>query len=160
MRVHRKAKISVPETTARQQSVIKAIRLTQNFFSAKSIYKCVSYFTIDGNEWQQQIYYGSEDHPALEDVKFIRKTKFPAKVLLWLVVSESGNWKKKVYSKNYRPKDVQVQCLIAKIRKELRSIETTGTRKAMKGDPAKARKAHKVSVPFFPSVLCNSLVLK
>jgi hypothetical protein len=25
-----------------------------------------------------------------EDVKFIRKTKFPAKVLLWLTVSESG----------------------------------------------------------------------
>jgi hypothetical protein len=82
MRVHRKAKIQ------KKESVIKAIRLkllTQHFFSAKSIYKCVmaeSYFTIDGNEWQQQIYYGSEDHPALEDVKFIRKTKFLAKVLL------------------------------------------------------------------------------
>jgi hypothetical protein len=29
-------------------------------------------------------------HPATEDVKFIRKTKFPAKVLLGLAVSESG----------------------------------------------------------------------
>jgi transposase len=41
-----------------------------------------SYFTVDGNEWQQQSYYESEDHPAPKDVKFIRKTKFPAKVLL------------------------------------------------------------------------------
>jgi hypothetical protein len=41
-----------------------------------------SYFTVDGNEWQQQSYYVSEDPPATEDnVKFIRKTKFPAKVL-------------------------------------------------------------------------------
>jgi hypothetical protein len=41
-----------------------------------------SYFTVDGNEWQQKIYYESEDHLATENVKFIRKTKFPAKVLL------------------------------------------------------------------------------
>jgi hypothetical protein len=39
---------------------------------------------------QQQIYYDSKDHSATEDVKFIRKTKFSAKVLLWLAVSESG----------------------------------------------------------------------
>jgi hypothetical protein len=49
-----------------------------------------SYFTVDGNEWQQQSYYESEDHPATEDVKYVRKTKFSAKVLLWLAVSESG----------------------------------------------------------------------
>jgi hypothetical protein len=41
-----------------------------------------SYFTVDGNEWQQQSYSESEDHPATEEVKFVRKTKFPAKVLL------------------------------------------------------------------------------
>jgi hypothetical protein len=68
--------------------------LTQNFFSAKSIFKCVmndeSYFTAVGNDWQQQNYYESEDHPATDDVKFIRKTKFLAKVLLWLSVSESS----------------------------------------------------------------------
>jgi hypothetical protein len=47
------------------------------------------YFMVDGNEWQQQSYYESEDHPATEDVKFIRiKTKFPAQVLLWLAVRE------------------------------------------------------------------------
>jgi hypothetical protein len=40
-----------------------------------------SYFTLDGNEWQQQSYYVSENHPTTEDVKFICKTKFPAKVL-------------------------------------------------------------------------------
>jgi hypothetical protein len=31
-----------------------------------------------------------ENHSATEDVKLIRKTKFPAKVLLWLAVNESG----------------------------------------------------------------------
>jgi hypothetical protein len=39
---------------------------------------------------QQQRYYESENHPATEDVKFIRKIKFPAKVFLWLAVSASG----------------------------------------------------------------------
>jgi hypothetical protein len=33
-----------------------------------------SYFTVDGKEWQHQSYYDFEDHPATEDVKFIRKT--------------------------------------------------------------------------------------
>jgi hypothetical protein len=90
MGVHRKAKNSSPKTTARQQSVIKArLKLvTPNFFSAKSDEE--SYFTVDGNEWQQKNYYESDDYPATEDVQFIRKTKFPAKVLLWLAVSESG----------------------------------------------------------------------
>jgi hypothetical protein len=64
--------------------------LTQNFFSANLFYKCVmddeSYFTVDGNECQQQSYYESEDHAATDVVKFIRNTKFPAKVLLWLAV--------------------------------------------------------------------------
>jgi hypothetical protein len=79
---HRKAKKSTPKTTTRQ-SVIKArLKLLRPiFFSAKSIY---------GNEWQHQGYYESEDHPATGDVNFISKTKFPAKILLWLVVSESG----------------------------------------------------------------------
>jgi hypothetical protein len=48
-----------------------------------------SYFTVDGNEWQQRSYYESKDRPATENVKFIRKTKFPAKVLLLLAVRES-----------------------------------------------------------------------
>jgi hypothetical protein len=79
---HCKAKKSTPKTTARQQSVIKARLklLTQNLFSEKSIYKCVmedeSHFTVDGNEWQQQSYYESEDHSA--------------KVWLWLAVSENS----------------------------------------------------------------------
>jgi transposase len=46
-----------------------------------------------------------------------------------------ANLKGKVYSKNYRPKDVK--CLMEKIRKELKSIETTGIHKTMK-----VRKAH------------------
>jgi hypothetical protein len=51
-----------------------------------------SYFTLEGNEWQEQSYYESENHPASADVKFIRKTRLTAKVLLWLAVSEyDGN---------------------------------------------------------------------
>jgi hypothetical protein len=46
-----------------------------------------SYFKVEGNEWHQQNYYECEDHPKTEDVKFIYKTKFPAKVLLWMAVS-------------------------------------------------------------------------
>jgi hypothetical protein len=96
MEVHRKAKKSASKTTARQRSGIKArlkFLMTQIFFSAKLIYKCVmddeSSFTVAGNEWKQQSYYESEDYSATGDVKFIRKTKFPAKFLLWLTVSES-----------------------------------------------------------------------
>jgi hypothetical protein len=44
-----------------------------------------SHFTIEGNEWQQQSYYKSENQPETEDVK----TRFPSKVLLWLAVSIS-----------------------------------------------------------------------
>jgi hypothetical protein len=60
--------------------------LTQNFFSEKLIYKRViddeSYFTVDGNEWQQQSYYESEDNPATEDVKFIRKDQGSSEVFV------------------------------------------------------------------------------
>jgi hypothetical protein len=58
-----------------------------------------------------------------------------------------ANLKRKVYSNNYRPKDIK--CLMAKVRKELKFIETTGIRKAMKEVPAKARKAHRLCVTFF-----------
>jgi hypothetical protein len=57
------------------------------------------------------------------------------------------NLKTKVYSNNYRPKDVQ--CLMAKIRKNLKSIETTGIYKTMKEIAAKAQKAHILGVAFF-----------
>jgi hypothetical protein len=44
-----------------------------------------SFFTIEGNAWQhQQSYYESKDHAATDDVKFIHKTKFPAKIFLWV----------------------------------------------------------------------------
>jgi hypothetical protein len=74
-------------TTARQQSVIKA-RL--KLLTQKKILCKINLQICDGNEWQQQSYYESEDHPATEDVKFIRKIKFPAKILLWLAVSKSS----------------------------------------------------------------------
>jgi hypothetical protein len=35
-----------------------------------------SYFTVENNEWQQQSYYESENHPVTESVKFIRLSKF------------------------------------------------------------------------------------
>jgi hypothetical protein len=38
---------------------------------------------------------------------------------------------------------------MAKIRKELKSIEITGIRKVMKEVPAKARKAHRLAVTVF-----------
>jgi hypothetical protein len=47
------------------------------------------YILYIGIFWQQQSYYESENHPETQDVKFIRKTKSPAKVLLWLTVSDS-----------------------------------------------------------------------
>jgi hypothetical protein len=51
-----------------------------------------SYFTVDGNEWKQHSFYESVDHPdpATEDVNFIRNTKFPANVSLWLAFGKSG----------------------------------------------------------------------
>jgi hypothetical protein len=92
MGVYRKAKN--PHLKPQHGNNPSSKLLTQNFFPAKSIYKCVmddeSFFMVDGNVWQQQSYYESEGHPAIEDDKFIRKTKFPAKVLLWLAASESG----------------------------------------------------------------------
>jgi hypothetical protein len=33
------------------------------------------YFTVGGNEWQQQSYFDFKDHPATDDVNFIPKTK-------------------------------------------------------------------------------------
>jgi DNA-binding transcriptional regulator YhcF (GntR family) len=76
MEVRRKAKESAPETTARQQFVIKAglKLLTQNFFSAKSIYKCVM---------EDE----SQDHPASEDVKFIARPSSQRRICCgWLTV--------------------------------------------------------------------------
>jgi hypothetical protein len=95
-----------------KQSVIKARLklLTQNFFSAKSFCKCVmddeSYFKVVGNEWQHQSYDESEDHPATEDVKFICKTKFPAKVLLWL---SSCQWKRHKRTSVFRSRSCSQQ---------------------------------------------------
>jgi transposase len=55
-----------------------------------------------------------------------------------------ANLKRKVYRNNYRPKDVKY--LMAKIRKELKSIETTGICKAIKEEPSKA---HRLGLTFF-----------
>jgi hypothetical protein len=58
MKVHRKAKKSTPQTTARQQSVIIEAPNAKLFLCKIDPYKCVmdaeSFFTVEGNEWQQQ----------------------------------------------------------------------------------------------------------
>jgi hypothetical protein len=59
-------------------------------------------------------------------------------------------------SNNYRPKDVK--CLMAKIRKEQKSIETTGICKATKEVPTKALKAHKIGCNRVLFFLCKELV--
>jgi hypothetical protein len=49
-----------------------------------------SYFTVDGNAMSgNSKFLMSLKSEVTENVKFIRKTVFPAKVLLWLAVSES-----------------------------------------------------------------------
>jgi hypothetical protein len=68
-----------------------------------------------------------------------------------------ANLKRKVYSNNYCPKDVK--CLMAKIRKELKSLKTTGSRKAIKDVPSKGPQTgckffvayHYPNVIIFPS---------
>lgn len=239
MQVKKKSKKSAPHTTELQESVIKSRLklLSQNYFSVNLNYKCVmddeSYFTVEGNEWQQKYYFESEDQPAPEKFKLIKKCKFPAKVLLWVAISENGIsepvffkgglavnkdvyigkclpvlqkfiekfhkkekivfwpdlasahyakdtlddlkrrkipyipkeqnplnvpqlrpienfWaylKRKVYNNNYRAKNVD--CLIAKIKKELKTIEIAGFRKAMKEVPMTIRKANKKGANYF-----------
>jgi hypothetical protein len=39
-------------------------------------------------EGNSKVFRKSVDHPASEDAKFIHKTKFPSKVLLWLAISD------------------------------------------------------------------------
>lgn len=96
MNIRRRAKKTAPSQTDRQKNVIKKrLRLlSQNFFAAQSNYKCVmddeSYFTLEGNEWQQKSYYESAEHPAPESIKLIKKSKFPRRILVWLALSERG----------------------------------------------------------------------
>ncbi len=96
MNIQRKAKKSAPATTAIQlvTTRFRLRMLAQRYFAASSAYKCVmddeTYFTVEGNEWQPKYYYESPDHDALEKEKFIHKTKFPGKVILWLAISERG----------------------------------------------------------------------
>lgn len=239
MGIERKKKKSAPATTAKQKIVIKSRlrQLSQSYFSTKSQYKCImddeSYFTVEGNEWQTKHYYESSEHEAPERSKYIYKTKFPGKVLLWLAISENGisepvffkgglavnaqvyndqcipaverfikkyhrrdkivfwpdlasshyakvtlenlnkrnieyvpktfnppnvpqlrpietfwaNLKRKVYSNGYQAKNSD--CLIRKIKKELKTIDTSGIQKSMKELPKKIRKASRYGVNVF-----------
>lgn len=49
-----------------------------------------SYFKVEDIEWQPEHYFESSSHKAPQKANFIRKTKFPGKVLLWLAISERG----------------------------------------------------------------------
>jgi hypothetical protein len=88
-------------------------------------------------------YYAKDTLVRLEELKieYVPKEENPPNV------PQIRDLEKKDYSNKYRPKDVK--CLMAKIRKELKFIETTRIRKAMKEIPAKARKAHRQGVAFF-----------
>lgn len=239
MGVQRKKKKIAPFTTAKQQKVIKyrLCELSRNYFSSSSEYKCVmddeSYFTVEGNEWQSKHYFESSTHKAPEKAKFIQKTKFPGKVLLWLAISENGvsepvffkgglavnaqvyndkclpalrkfiekyhqeekiifwpdlasshyakrtienlknnkidfvpkemnppnvpqlrpietfwaNLKRKVYENGYRAKNVD--SLILKIKKVLKTINTEGIQRSMRELPKKIRKANRDGANFF-----------
>jgi transposase len=93
--------------------------------------------------------YGKDVLVRLEELKieYVPKEENPPNVPqkrpienFWVIL------KRKVYINNYPPKDVK--CLMAKISKELKSIETTGLCRAMNEVPAKA---HKMGVTF----ICN-----
>ena len=49
-----------------------------------------TYLTLDGNEWQGASYYTSKNgtETVSDNVKYIGKTKFPKKLLLWFCISE------------------------------------------------------------------------
>jgi hypothetical protein len=57
---------------------------------------------------------------------------------------------RKIYSNNYRPKDVK--CLMAKTKKELKSFENYG-------NSGKTRDAHKLAVTFFFLLVVISLII-
>jgi hypothetical protein len=95
-------------------------------------------------------HYAKDTLVRLEKLKIenVQREENPPNVpQVWPIENFWVNLKRKVYSNNYRSKDVK--CLMAKIRKESKSIETTGIHKAIKEVPAKARKAHRVGVTFF-----------
>lgn len=66
MGVQKKKKKTAPATTETQEKIIKSILrlLSQNYFSATSGYKCVMYFTVEGNEWHEKYYFESSEHEA------------------------------------------------------------------------------------------------
>jgi hypothetical protein len=76
-------------------------------------------------------------------LEYISNEEFPPQVP-WPIENFRYYLKRKIYSNNCHPKDVN--CLMAKIRKELKSIETTGVRYVIKEILAKAKKAHKLQV--------------
>jgi hypothetical protein len=85
-------------------------------------------------------HYAKNTLVRLEELKiqYVRKQDNPTNVLQIRPIENFwANLKRKVYSNNYRPK--YVKYLMAKIRKELKSIETTGIRKVIKEVLAKTK---------------------
>jgi hypothetical protein len=87
--------------------------------------------------------------PFLEEKNTSQRKKSTKRPQLRPIENFRANLKRKMCSKNYRPKDVK--SLMTKIREELKSIETTGIRKVMKDVQAKA---HKLGVTFFLQAIC------
>jgi hypothetical protein len=74
--------LSKSTSTIRHQSQVEAPD-AKKILCKIDLQMCDEYFfMIDGNEWQQQSYYESEDHPATGNVKFMRMTKFPSEGFL------------------------------------------------------------------------------
>lgn len=239
MGVVKRTKKTVPAVTDKQEKTIKQRLhlLTQNLFSTNSSNVCVmddeTYFTIEGHDWTPKYYFKLPNSNPSPKVTQITKTKFPAKVLLWMAVSERGisdpvffksglavnanvyihkclpvlkrfidcnhkndktvfwpdlasahyakatqdelkklkidyvpkeenppnvpqlrpietfwaNLKRKVYGDGYRPKNID--CLILKIKRELRKIDTSGLMEAMRAVPQNIRKADRCGADFF-----------
>jgi hypothetical protein len=90
--------------------------------------------------------YAKDTLVQLEELKieYVPKEENPLNVpQIWPIENFWANLKRN----NYCPKDVK--CLMTKIRKQLKSIETKRIRKAMKEVPAKARKTHRLGLIYF-----------
>ena len=96
MSIHQKKRKFKPEVSENQEQVQKQRlkKLCNETFAAKNYVVCLmddeSYFTLDGNEWQGKFFYDDSTTPVENSVKYITKTKFPKKVMVWVTISQFG----------------------------------------------------------------------
>lgn len=93
--VKRKARKKRPKTSPKQ---VKTQKVRLNKLRHK-IRKCdnvefimddESYFTIDGNEWQENSYYDDGRVEINDETRYVSAAKYPQKVLVWLAISSKG----------------------------------------------------------------------